>query len=604
MTSTRRWVVTYTKHLKQKRKTYHDGVLEISDSGNKVLLYDDSEKIIDSRFLKKDEVIESGGTLTFEAHLVDIGNLEEKGPFKNLNSSRNDSNLSEKAQNLQQKENEKSMRHNKLAQKYLSGANCKSRVNKNEPDSLGSKETHDVTHSDPKVNLFIFVFEKRDIFACMRSSIKWHLKLSKLSEYSLWCCYSLARCYIVLAILASTYWYRHATSEWNVLYTTQISQKAKKYHDGVLQLSLCGSHMNQIILLGEDGLVLSRKYLKSVECIRTGSKCELPNHLVEICEPRTRCEAKMLMCHAESLQKLPSKQLISSSNSSNNRSTKDICNTHLEQAVGFCSSDSVKSTDSSRAQINKPLRDACQILRTLKKPFPSEKNDPRNSPVVHANAPPSLDFVLPDAQCQSKDLNLQTGGNHKGDFSECASQTSLPGTPDIRSTSSQQVTHTEPKLEVDYLAITTSVERHNTSDHSSMSESSQGISADKCCSNVQVSRELAGFMNGNLPVREPCPSNGKEDTADPFANFLKENNTSDSSISGKRCNGTLNANEGKDEVTLPISSKDNEHEGRCRMVEISDASAATHMIRENFECQNSLNESLIEDVPTFDLGFY
>lgn len=104
------------------------------------------------------------------------------------------------------------------------------------------------------------------------------------------------------------------------------------------------------------------------------------------------------------------------------------------------------------------------------------------------------------------------------------------------------------------------------------------MSADKCCSNVQDSRELAGFMNGNLPVREPCPSDGKEDTADPFANFLKENNTSDSSISGeclafetsnfdmfileqatdikfvigRSCNGTLNANEGKDEVTHPV----------------------------------------------------
>ncbi|CAL9114853.1 uncharacterized protein LOC135583824 isoform X1 [Musa acuminata AAA Group] len=535
MTCTGRWVVTYTKHLKQKRKTYHDGVIEISDPGNKVLLYDDSEKLIDSRFLKKDEVIGSGGTLTFEAHLVDIGNLEEKGPFKNLNSSRNDSKLSEKAQNLQQKENEKSMHHNKLEQKYLSGANSKSRVNKNEPDSLGAKETHDVTHSDPK--------------------------------------------------------------EWNVLYTTQISQKAKKYHDGVLRLSLCGSHMNQIMLLSEDGSVLSSKYLKSVECIRAGSKCELPNHLVEICEPRIRCE--------EGLQKLPSKQLMRSSSSSNKKSTKDICNTHLEQAVGPCSSNSVKSMDSSRAQNNKPLRDACQILRTLKKPFPIEKNDPRNSPVAHVNASPSLDFVLPDAQCQSKDLNLQGGGNHKGDFSECASRTSLPGTPDIKSTSSEQVIHTEPKFKVDSLAITASVEGHNTSDHSSLSERSQGMSADKCCSNVQDSRELAGFMNGNLPVREPCPSDGKEDTADPFANFLKENNTSDSSISGRSCNGTLNANEGKDEVTHPISSKDNEHEGKCRMVEISDASAATHMIHENFDCQNSLNESLIEDdVPTFDLGFY
>lgn len=41
-------------------------------------------------------------------------------------------------------------------------------------------------------------------------------------------------------------WFLSSYVEWNVLYTTQISQKAKKYHDGVLRLSLCGSHMNQV----------------------------------------------------------------------------------------------------------------------------------------------------------------------------------------------------------------------------------------------------------------------------------------------------------------------------------------------------------------------
>lgn len=31
-----RWKVTYTKHLKQKRKVYHDGFLDIHRSSNKV----------------------------------------------------------------------------------------------------------------------------------------------------------------------------------------------------------------------------------------------------------------------------------------------------------------------------------------------------------------------------------------------------------------------------------------------------------------------------------------------------------------------------------------------------------------------------------------
>lgn len=38
-TNGRRWRVTYTKHLKQKRKVYHDGFLELSASGDKVMCY-------------------------------------------------------------------------------------------------------------------------------------------------------------------------------------------------------------------------------------------------------------------------------------------------------------------------------------------------------------------------------------------------------------------------------------------------------------------------------------------------------------------------------------------------------------------------------------
>lgn len=67
------------------------------------LLYDDCEKLIDSRFLKKGEMIESGGTLTFEAHLVDIGSLEgDKVPIKKENVTIN-LKLDENAHTLQQK---------------------------------------------------------------------------------------------------------------------------------------------------------------------------------------------------------------------------------------------------------------------------------------------------------------------------------------------------------------------------------------------------------------------------------------------------------------------------------------------------------------------
>lgn len=42
-----------------------------------VILYDDCDKVIDRRFLKKDEIVKSGGTLSFETHIVDVGDPDE-----------------------------------------------------------------------------------------------------------------------------------------------------------------------------------------------------------------------------------------------------------------------------------------------------------------------------------------------------------------------------------------------------------------------------------------------------------------------------------------------------------------------------------------------
>ena len=44
------------------------------------MLFDASRNSIDSRFLKKDEKIESGGTITFDGHLVEVG--EPQGDHK------------------------------------------------------------------------------------------------------------------------------------------------------------------------------------------------------------------------------------------------------------------------------------------------------------------------------------------------------------------------------------------------------------------------------------------------------------------------------------------------------------------------------------------
>ncbi|KAG6605581.1 hypothetical protein SDJN03_02898, partial [Cucurbita argyrosperma subsp. sororia] len=75
MGETNRWKVTYTKHLKQKRKVYHDGFLGIHLSSNKIdtqmMLYDECAKLLECRLLKQDEVIYSRETLIFNRYLVD-----------------------------------------------------------------------------------------------------------------------------------------------------------------------------------------------------------------------------------------------------------------------------------------------------------------------------------------------------------------------------------------------------------------------------------------------------------------------------------------------------------------------------------------------------
>ncbi|MBA0798175.1 hypothetical protein Gohar_008791 [Gossypium harknessii] len=44
------------------------------------MLYDGSKKLINTRFLNKDEVIQSGESITFDAHLVNIGEAEGNHP--------------------------------------------------------------------------------------------------------------------------------------------------------------------------------------------------------------------------------------------------------------------------------------------------------------------------------------------------------------------------------------------------------------------------------------------------------------------------------------------------------------------------------------------
>lgn len=64
-----------------------------------VLLYDERRKILDSRFLKKDEVIGSGESISFDTHLVEIGDANgNHKPLFDLNNQLNNENIIRKAE--------------------------------------------------------------------------------------------------------------------------------------------------------------------------------------------------------------------------------------------------------------------------------------------------------------------------------------------------------------------------------------------------------------------------------------------------------------------------------------------------------------------------
>lgn len=49
------------------------------------VLYDETKRLLDSRFLKNEETINAGVTMRFDGHIVDIVELKDNKPLKNTN---------------------------------------------------------------------------------------------------------------------------------------------------------------------------------------------------------------------------------------------------------------------------------------------------------------------------------------------------------------------------------------------------------------------------------------------------------------------------------------------------------------------------------------
>ncbi|XP_019446487.1 PREDICTED: uncharacterized protein LOC109349892 isoform X7 [Lupinus angustifolius] len=248
MGDSKRWTVTYTKHLKQKRKVYQDGFLQLHVSTNKVMLYDECEKLLVCKVLKKEESVTSGETLELNGYLVDIGVPEGH------NNPQPDSSVDYR--------------------KHNTGSRFKTPC---KDTKLNSKESS---------------AQPRRPISPSQKIIKVVLPIIRITVQS-------CNVYIIVANIAefkkrellkyvspkiSPETTKPSTTEYQVLYTTQVTQKAKKYHDGFLQLVIRGSHGEQVMLFDASRKLLHSRYLKKDDIIKPGESIAFDAYLVDVGE--------------------------------------------------------------------------------------------------------------------------------------------------------------------------------------------------------------------------------------------------------------------------------------------------------------------------------
>ncbi|XP_073130636.1 uncharacterized protein [Henckelia pumila] len=320
MGNLKRWSVTYTKHVKQKRKVYQDGYLELQDTGYKIMLYDEYDKLLETRFAKKDDVIESGESMIFDSYLVDIG--EQCGgnkPFSSLNYQDNDKKVKEK---------------------------------------LSSSYNHGYKNNSE--------FKKSELKRYKSSPSPSFLDMTKSTK-----------------------------TEWQVLYTTQLTQKAKKFHDGFLQLIVRGSQGRQVMLYDTNKRLLDSRFLKKNEPINCGESLAFEGHLVEIGEqedhklpinltPPGKIHKLVGKNTSDSRVEMSCNEKFHAGQPQYNTSQKE----HSE--FGDSSSKVVNTNIICRTPTSVPKRAAREILSILRKPMIQEKLVSENKHLQHRGSHSSV----------------------------------------------------------------------------------------------------------------------------------------------------------------------------------------------------------------------
>nr|CAB3456898.1 unnamed protein product [Digitaria exilis] len=179
-----RWAATYTKQVKQKRKAYQDGALLLYPASGRLVLLDDAGGN------PRVQEISPGAALSFQAHLVDVGEPED-APARYTSSSASASASAAAGSRTARR-----------------GGGARTR-----PPSSGR------------------VFQPRVSRAFVNPSKSHGCGGGDDGE---------AAGSGGVEVADSRF-----QGEWTALYTAQLTQKAKKYHDGFVRLVQAGPHVKQ-----------------------------------------------------------------------------------------------------------------------------------------------------------------------------------------------------------------------------------------------------------------------------------------------------------------------------------------------------------------------
>ncbi|CAM0951111.1 unnamed protein product [Alopecurus aequalis] len=229
------WHAMYTTQMTQKAKKFHDGFVKLKQMGShskQIILMNEEGETLGTRYLKSGECLETGKKCTFPNYLIEIGEAKTLNKGGERNSS-----------------------------EEPTGQTRPTRVG-NASNKVGIGATNSLKFISPQKFHNLDESQSEVTSSCNKPELGKSEAVAAGSIGSL--------------------------MEWRVLYTAQLTQKAKKYHDGVIRLMQTGPHVQQIFLVDEEGVVLGSRYFKSGETIESGTRCQFPNYLIEVSELRNQ----------------------------------------------------------------------------------------------------------------------------------------------------------------------------------------------------------------------------------------------------------------------------------------------------------------------------